>query len=109
VKKYYEKEIIERAFRQMKGILNLRLIRVWLKEHVKSHIKICYLAYAILALMNYRLKKLKTSSVEALYSLKYGYKVKLFDKKNNFEWDLIVPLNPKQKNILNSLGVVYKN
>ena len=109
VKKYYEKEIIERAFRQMKGILNLRPIRVWLKEHIESHIKICYLAYAILALMNYRLKKLKISAVDALYSLKYGYKVRLFDKKNNFEWDLIVPLNPKQKNILNDLGVVYKN
>ena len=50
VKKYYEKEIIERAFKQMKGILNLRPIRVWLKDHVEGHIKICYLAYAILSL-----------------------------------------------------------
>ncbi len=109
VKKYYEKEIIERAFKQIKGILNLRPIRVWLKEHIESHIKICYLAYAILSFMNYKLKKMKTSAIEALQSLKYGYKVKLFDKKNNFEWDLIVPLNPKQKNILNALDVVYKN
>jgi len=41
--------------------------------------------------------------------LKYGYKVKLFDKTNNFEWDLIVPLKPKQKDILGALSVVYKN
>jgi len=109
VKKYYEKEIIERAFKQMKGILNLRPIRVWLTNHVEGHIKICYLAYAILSLMNYRLKKIKVSAIEALESLKYGYKVKLFDKTNNFEWDLIVPLKPKQKDILGALSVVYKN
>src|SRR3989344_2842193 len=109
VKKYYEKEIIERAFKQMKGILNLRPIRVWLTNHIEGHIKICYLAYAILSLMNYKLKKLKVSAIDALDSLKYGYKVKLFDKTNNFEWDLIVPLKPKQKDILGALGVVYKN
>lgn len=109
VKKYYEKEIIERAFKQMKGILNLRPIRVWLTDHIEGHIKICYLAYAILSFMNYKLKKIKVSAIEALESLKYGYKVKLFDKTNNFEWDLIVPLKPKQKDILSALGVVYKN
>ena len=109
VKKYYQKEIIERAFKQMKGILNLRPIRVWLTDHIEGHIKICYLAYAILSLMNYKLKKLKVSAIDALDSLKYGYKVKLFDKTNNFEWDLIVPLKPKQKDILGALGVVYKN
>jgi len=109
VKKYYEKEIIERAFKQMKGILNLRPIRVWLTDHVEGHIKICYLAYAILSLMNYKLKKIKVSATDALESLKYGYKVRLFDKTNNFEWNLIVPLKPKQKNIMSALGVVYKN
>ena len=109
VKKYYEKEIIERAFKQMKGILNLRPVRVWLTDHVEGHIKICYFAYAILSLMNYKLKKIKVSAIDALESLKYGYKVKLFDKTNNFEWDLIVPLKPKQKDILGALGIVYKN
>ena len=109
VKKYYEKEIIERAFKQMKGILNLRPIRVWLTDHIEGHIKICYLAYAILSLMNYQLRKIKVSAIDALDTLKYGYKVRLFDKTNNFEWDLIVPLKPKQKDILSALGVVYKN
>lgn len=109
VKKYYEKEIIERAFKQIKGILNLRPIRVWLKDHVEGHIKICYLAYAILSLMNYKLKEIKVSVIDALESLKYGYKVKLKDNKTKFEWDLIVPLNPKQKEILKRLGVVTKN
>lgn len=109
VKKYYEKEIIERAFKQIKGILNLRPIRVWLKDHVEGHIKICYMAYAILSFMNYKLKDKKISVIEALESLKYGYKVKLKDSKTKFEWDLLVPLNPKQKNILKALNVVMKN
>lgn len=109
VKKYYEKEIIERAFKQIKGILNLRPIRVWLKDHVEGHIKICYMAYAILSLMNYKLKIKEFSVIDALDSLKYGYKVKLKDNKTKFQWDLVVPLNPKQKEILKSLGVVMKN
>src|SRR3989344_6646969 len=108
VKKYYEKEIIERAFKQIKGILNLRPIRVWLKDHVEGHIKICYMAYAILSLMDYKLKIKGFSAIDALESLKYGYKVKLKDSKTKFEWDLVVPLNPKQKEILKALGVVIK-
>lgn len=109
VKKYYNKEIIERAFKHMKGVLNLRPIRVWLEGHVKGHMMVCYLAYAILALMNYKLKKLKVSASDALDSLKHGYKVKLEDETSKHEWDLYVPLEPKQKNILKTLGVVYKN
>ena len=108
IKKYYEKEIVERAFKQLKGVLNLRPIRMWLQNNIKSHIKICYLAYAILALMNYRLKKLGISGHDALDSLKHGYKVTL-EEKNNQTWNLIVPLEPHQKKILKKLGVVYKN
>ncbi len=109
VRKYYDKEIIERAFKQMKGILSLRPIRVWLKGHIEGHIRICYLAYSILSLMNYKLRKLKISAVEALNSLKHGYKVNLKTEKGDFEWSLYVPLEPKQKKMLKSLGVVYKN
>lgn len=108
VKKYFDKEIVERAFKQIKGILNLRPIRVWLKDHVEAHIKICYLAYAILSFMNYRLKKINISSVDALNSLKHGYKVNLRSIKDNFEWSLFVPLEPKQKKMLQALHVVYK-
>jgi len=109
VKKYYDKEIVERAFKQIKGVLNLRPIRVWLKDHVEAHIKICYLAYAILSFMNYRLRKINISSVDALNSLKHGYKINLKSEKDNLEWSLYVPLEPKQEKMLQALGVVYKN
>ena len=89
--------MVERAFKQLKGILSLRPIRVWLSNHVTGHIKICYLAYAILSLMNYKLKKLMFLQLEALESLRYGYKVTLKDSTSNHEWSVHVPLEPKQK------------
>ena len=108
VRRYYDKDMVERAFKQLKGVLSLRPIRVWLSNHVEGHIKICYLAYAILSLMNYKLKKLKISAVEALESLRHGYKVTLKDSTSNHEWSIHVPLEPKQKKVLEKLGVVYK-
>ena len=109
VRRYYDKEIVERAFKHLKGVLSLRPIRVWLSNHITGHIKICYLAYAILALMNYKLKKINISAIEALESLRYGYRVSLRDSTSNHEWSVHVPLEPKQKEILKELGVVYKN
>ena len=108
VKRYYDKDMVERAFKQLKGVLSLRPIRVWLSNNITGHIKICYLAYAILSLMNYKLKKIDISAVEALESLKYGYKVTLKDLTSNHEWSTHVPLEPKQKKILEKLDVVYK-
>lgn len=109
VRRYYDKEIVERAFKHLKGVLSLRPIRVWLSSHITGHIKICYLAYAILSLMNYKLKKNNISAIEALESLRYGYKVSLRDVISNHEWSVHVPLEPKQKEILKGLDVVYKN
>ena len=108
VRNYFDKEMVERAFKHLKGVLNLRPIRVWLNNHIEGHIKICYLAYAILSLMNFKLKKLKISAIGALSSLKHGYKINLKDNSSNFEWSIYVPLEPKQKKILQELGVVIK-
>lgn len=108
IKNYFDKDMVERAFRHIKGVLNLRPIRVWLNNHIEGHIKICYLAYAILSLMNFKLKKLKISAVDALSSLKHGYNVNLKDNSSGFEWSIHVPLEPKQKRVLEKLGVVIK-
>src|SRR3989338_4537205 len=104
VRRYYDKDMVERAFKQIKGVLSLRPIRVWLSNHVEGHIKICYLAYAILSLMNFKLKKLGISAIEALESLRYGYKVTLKHSTSNHEWSIHVPLEPKQKKILKKLN-----
>lgn len=107
VRQYYDKEIVERAFKQLKGVLSLRPIRVWLQDHIDGHLGICYLAYAILAYMNYKLLKTHKTAIDAITSLKYGYKVTL--NTSDAEWNLHVPLEPKQKDLLKAIGVVYKN
>ena len=106
VRKYFDKDIIERSFKQMKGILSLRPVRVWLKSHVEAHIKICYVAYAILSLLQFKVSGMQISAVEALDVIRPGYRVKLQDKASGFEWETLVELKKDQENIRN---VVYKN
>jgi len=109
VRNYFDKDMVERAFKHIKGILNLRPIRLWLNNHIEGHIKICYLAYAILSLMNFKIKKIGISAIDALDSLKHGYKINLKDNSSGFEWSIHVSLEPKQQKILKTLGVVTKN
>ncbi len=105
IRTYFNKDVIERAFRQMKGILSLRPVRVWMQSHIRSHVKICYLSYAILALLSYKLRKLDISAVEALDKLKSGYNVYLHDTQSDFSWNTTVTLSKLQDKIMN---VVYK-
>jgi len=108
VKKYFEKDIVERSFKQLKGPLSLHPIRVWNLSNVQSHIKICYLAYAILSLLSIKVKSLGISGVEALKKLNGGYKVYLEDKDSNTVIEKIMTLRNIQDEILNAIDVVYK-
>jgi len=105
IRAYFNKDVIERAFRQMKGILSLRPVRVWMQSHIKSHVKICYLSYSILSLLSYKLRRLDVSAVDALDKLKSGYNVYLHDTESDFRWSTTVTLSKSQERILN---VVYK-
>jgi transposase len=100
VRKYFDKDIVDKAFKELKGILSLRPVRVWTREHVRGHVRICYLAYALLSLMNYRVRRIRVTAVTALEHLKTGYKVHLLDEKSGFEWSTIVMLNKMQQRIL---------
>ena len=53
VRKYYDKDSLERAFRQMKGVFDLRPVKVRLKSHIEGHVKVCCLAYSILSYLSY--------------------------------------------------------
>ena len=108
VKQYFEKDIVERSFRQIKGVLSLRPVRYWLKSHVNGHIRVCYLSYAILSMLAYRLRGLEISSQESLKKLKTSYLVHLKDEKNDFSWSSTVNLEKIQDDILKKVGVVYK-
>ena len=100
VRKYYDKDSVERAFKQIKGVPDLRPARVWLKSHIEGHVKICYLAYSILSYLSYILEKKGISGSEALDSLRTGYRVYLEDQKSQFKWESIVALSAVQKEIL---------
>jgi transposase len=104
VRRYFDKDVVERSFRQIKGPLSLRPIRLWLAEHVSAHIKICYLAYALLALLGVKLKKLKISAPDAIDKLKSAYNVTLCDKKSNFSWTQTVALSKIQDQIISAAG-----
>lgn len=109
VKQYFEKDLVERSFKQMKGVLSLRPVRAWLKSHVNGHVRICYLSYTILSMLAYRIKDLEISPEKALEKLKTCYLVHLNDKESNFSWSSMVTLEAIQDKILRGVGVVYKN
>jgi len=75
VKRYFERDIIERSFKCLKGVLGLRPIRHWLESNINGHVFICYLAYLFLILLQRKLRKTKISVNEALDELRYVYEV----------------------------------
>ena len=106
VRKYYDKDSVERAFKQMKGVLDLRPVRVWLKSHIEGHIRVCYLAYAVLAYLDYILRDMHISGSDALKILRTGYRVHLEDRKSGFKWETMVAETALQRRIMD---VVIKN
>jgi len=100
---YFDKDLVEKAFRSLKGVIKLRPIRHWLHNRVIAHVLICFLAYLLLSLLKYRLRKIEISPIEALQEVDSVYKVYLKDKKNNLNFSRIVTLNEKQEKILKTI------
>ena len=63
---YFDKDVVEKAFRSLKGITQLRPIRHWLAERVHAHVFLCYLAYLLLSLLQYRLRQTDFTAESAL-------------------------------------------
>lgn len=103
IKKYFDKDIVERAFKTLKGPLSLRPIRVWLRSHVEAHVKLCFLAMSILSLLNFYSGKLKIQGIEALKILQHVYKVNLKHAQTNKEWEKVVTLSKAQQDLLKAL------
>ena len=98
-----DKDIVEKAFQSIKGIVRLRPIRHWLYNRVIAHIFICYLSYLLLSLLQLRLKKISMSPMEALVQLDTMYKVYITDKQKGFSFSRTVTLTKKQEKILNTI------
>jgi transposase len=100
---YFDKDLVEKAFRSLKGITQLRPIRYWLAEHVRAHVFVCYLAYLLLSLLQYRLRNTDFTAESALLELGTMYKVYLRDTKNRFQLSRVVNLTKKQELILKTI------
>jgi transposase len=100
---YFDKDLVEKAFRSLKGITQLRPIRHWLAERVHAHVFLCYLAYLLLSLLQYRLRKTDFTAEGALLELGTMYKVYLRDAQHRFHLSRVVALTKKQELILKAI------
>ena len=101
---YFDKDLVEKAFRSLKGITRLRPVRHWLYNRVTAHVFLCYLAYLLLALLQYQLKKLGITAQEALMELDSMYKVYLRDERKGFQVTRTVTMTKKQEQILKAVN-----
>lgn len=100
---YFNKDIVEKAFRSLKGITHLRPVRYWLAERIHAHVFICYLAYLLLSLLQYRLRNTEFTAESALLELATMYKVYLRDSKHRFKLSRVVALSKRQETILKTI------
>jgi transposase len=103
VRIYFEKDIVEKAYRELKSSVNLHPLRKYRISHIKAHVKICYLAYAILSYIQYRVRPKNLSAIHALEQLQAVYKLTLQSEKDNLKWEKVVTLKNEQKTILSLL------
>lgn len=72
---YFERDIVEKTYKHLKSSINLHPVRKYRIDHVRAHVKIRYMAYAILTYMQHRLKPARISANAALDLLQSVYKV----------------------------------
>ncbi len=101
---YFDKDLIEKAFRTLKGVTRLQPIRHWLYNRVIAHVFICYLSYLLLSLLKYHLRQISVSPEEALRELSTMYKVYMKDTKKQFKISRLVTLTKKQEEILKCIN-----
>jgi len=100
---YFDKDLIEKAFCSLKSITQLRPVRHWLAERVRAHVFVCYLAYLLLSLLRYHLRKTDFTAHRALTELGSMYKVYLRDSQHRFRLSRTVTLSRNQEIILKAI------
>lgn len=104
VKIYFDKDLVEKAFQSLKGVIKIQPIRHWLYNRVIAHVFVCYLAYLLLSLLKVKLHKTGLSPVAALKELDSMYKVYMRDTKKEFKISRVVTLTKKQELILKAVN-----
>jgi transposase len=103
IKAYFDKDVVEKCFHSLKGIVRLRPIRHWLYDRVEAHVFICYLSCLLLSIMKLKVAPLALSVQEALDELEGLYRVYLKDSKKGFRINRLVALTKKQEKILRAI------
>jgi transposase len=103
VKKYFDKDIVERSFKIMKQETSLHPIRFWMPSKVKAHIKICYLSMCLLSLIKFRCVKFNLQASDVLKELSSIYKVNLRNSVNKKSYSKIVTATATQNKLIKSL------
>jgi hypothetical protein len=104
VRKYFDKDIVERSFRSMKGDVQLHPIRLWLPTRINAHVKLCYLSLCLLSLIQYKCIRLNISATEVLEQLQPIYQITLKHAATNKSFAKTVTQNNQQKKILKMLS-----
>jgi transposase len=104
VQTYFERDIVEKAYRELKTSINLNPVRKYRLDRIRAHVKICYLAYAILSYIQYKVKPKGISATYALDQLQAVYRVTLESEKDQLKWDKVVTLKNEQKSLLDLIG-----
>lgn len=103
VKAYFDKDVVEKCFQSLKGVVRLRPVRHWLYNRVEAHVFICYLACLLLSILKMKVAKLDISFQTALNELDGLYRIYMRDPKKGFRLDRLVVLTKKQENILSAI------
>lgn len=104
VKGYFEKDRVEKSFRCLKSFLEMDKVRFWLANRVRGHIFICYLAYLLLSVLEYKLRGTEMTAVEALETLDSMYRVYLTDPKSKNRFVKMVTMSKAQEEILKKIN-----
>ena len=104
IKGYFEKDKVEKSFRCMKGLLEMDKVRFWLANRVKGHIFVCYLAYLLLSVLEYKLRKIGIKAADALETMETMYRVYITDLKSKNKFVKTVTLSKRQEDILKEIN-----
>lgn len=104
---YFEKSEIERSFRCLKQIVEIHPTRHWLENRVRVHVFICYTAYLLLRVMEYKLCK-KGMKITAEVALEELGKIKqgaLIDPTTEYQVIKVARLSKQQEKLVKCLGL----
>lgn len=103
VNAYFDKDVVEKCFQSLKGVVRLRPIRHWLYNRVEAHVFICYLSCLLLSILKMKVANLGISYQSALRELDGLYRIYLKDSKSGFKVERLVALTRAQEKILHAI------